>query len=57
LLRHRLSIPPARSAVPCLTSTFYLRDLRASAVLGVITTLFAVSVAPVTARPRSLASP
>ncbi len=31
LLRRRLSIPPARSAVPCLASAFYLRDLCASA--------------------------
>jgi hypothetical protein len=33
--RHVLSLPPARSAVPCLTSTFYLCDLCASAVLCV----------------------
>jgi hypothetical protein len=35
LARHVRSIPPARSAVPCLTSAFYLRDLRSSAFLCV----------------------
>jgi hypothetical protein len=45
LLRRVLSLPPARSAVPCLTSAFYLRELRFSAYLCVNKQLFAVSVA------------